>query len=121
MPVSRTRTTAWSPTASTVSSMRPPSSEYLALLFSKFDTTWASRPGSPSTSTACSRKRNLQDVFPGFDQRTADLDGQRHHGLQVNRFHLEVDLAMAHARYVEQVVNQPGQLLDLTLDHPVTS
>ena len=24
---------------------------------------------------------------------------------------------MAHARYVEQVVNQPGQLLDLTLDH----
>ena len=24
---------------------------------------------------------------------------------------------MAHARHVEQVVNQPGQLLDLTLDH----
>ena len=63
MPVSRTRRTAWSPIASTVSSMRPPSSEYLALLFSRFDTTWASRPGSPSTSTACRGSETFRTCF----------------------------------------------------------
>ena len=56
-------------------------------------------------------------MFPGVNQRTAHLDGQRDHVLEVNPFHLEVDLAVGHARDVEQVVNQPGQLLDLTLDH----
>ena len=59
----------------------------------------------------------MQDVFPGVDQRTANLDGQRDTSLEVNGFHLEVDLAMSNAKNVEQVFNQPGQLLDLTLDH----
>ena len=62
-------------------------------------------------------KGHIQDVSPGVDQGTADFDGRRNHGLHVHLFHLEVDPAVAHARYVEQVVNQPGQLLDLAVDH----
>ena len=39
------------------------------------------------------------------------------HRPQVERFHLKVDLALADARDVDQVVHQPGQLLNLTIDH----
>ena len=46
--VSRTVTTASPPCRSAVSQMRPPRSVYLAALFRRFATAWASRVGSAS-------------------------------------------------------------------------
>ena len=55
-------------------------------------------------------------MFPGVDQGRLISIARATTAVQVSRLHLEVDLAAAHARDVKQVVNQSGQLLDLTLD-----
>ncbi len=48
MPLSRTRTTACSPTRAALSSIRPPGFVYLAAFVSRFANTCVSRTESPS-------------------------------------------------------------------------
>ena len=62
-------------------------------------------------------ERDSQVHFPRVDERTTALDGPRHHIRQVHSLLLEVDLTLADPGDVEQVIHQPGDLLDLMLDH----
>ena len=61
----------------------------------------------------------LDDQFlpPGFDVGTADFDGVFHHGVQVNIRQLQLDFVVGDAAEVEEVVDQPGLKLDITLNH----
>ena len=60
MPLSRTRSTASSPSRSAVSQMRPFASVYLAALVRRLPTTWASRTGSASRSRDSFGSRTLK-------------------------------------------------------------
>lgn len=51
------------------------------------------------------------------DEGATALDGPRRHVRQVHELPPEVDLSLADPGDVEQVVHQPGDLLDPVLDH----
>ena len=51
------------------------------------------------------------------DERTAGLDRRGDDLGRVDRLDLELDLAPRDARDVEQIVDQPDELLELAADH----
>ena len=61
--------------------------------------------------------RYCQLVPLPFDERTSGFHGAADESRQVDDFLAQLDLAPADARHVEQVVDQPGHVLDLALDH----
>ena len=62
------------------------------------------------------RQRHHQLLAARVDQRPRGLDRARDHRGEVDRLALQRDLAARDARDVEQVVDQPRQLVDLALD-----
>src|SRR5271165_2735644 len=55
-------------------------------------------------------------MFSSLDAGPADFDRPSYHGPQVERFDSKFDLALADACDVKQIVHQPRQLLNLTID-----
>jgi len=65
-PVSRTVMTAWAPHRSAISQMCPSRSVYLAALFKRFVTAWASRIGSASSLIGVSGRTRVNSWPPAF-------------------------------------------------------
>ena len=116
MPRSATRTIASGPSCAIVTLIWPPSSWNFAALLSRFATTWVSRTRSPETRTAVSGTLEGEIVPSGLDQRPAGLDPRTHHRDEIERLRLELDLPARDPGDVEQIVDEPGQLIDLSLD-----
>ena len=115
MPLSRTLTTAWPCSTCIATCTLPPSGVYLLALLSRLLTTCCSRAASPCTHTgfggSCQRQR-----LPAADQRRAlHFDALRQQRAQLQRRGLQDDLALADARHVEQLVDQPRQLPHLAI------
>lgn len=53
-----------------------------------------------------------------IQQRLDHLDGLSDDACQLERSLLELNAALGDARHIEQIVHEPGQVIDLTLDHP---
>ena len=116
IPVSRTRTTASSPSFSTVSPMFPPRSMYLAALFKQIGQDLG-QPGRVAFEPqGFGRLGNSQAVPAAFDVRAGDLDGIGDHVRQLDALRLEIDLATADTGDIQQVIDQSGQMLDLAFD-----
>ena len=120
MPVSRTRTTASSPSRPASSSIRPPGSVYLAALFSRLARTCSSRAASASRGIGLVGQR--RPTARGGGTRSA-AGPSRRRGRRPSRRSTrplaELDLAAADPGDVEQVVDQPGEVPDLPLgDRP---
>ena len=97
--------------------IRPPWLVYLAALFSRLAKTCVSRTGSPPTdigssaSSMVSSWRMLSST--GRLVSIAALTIAR----QIERFLLDVDDPARDARHLEQVVDEPDQVMDLPLHH----
>jgi hypothetical protein len=62
------------------------------------------------------RQRDLHPVLASPDERPRRLDGMVDDGTQIDQLPPQNDPACGDAGHVEQIVDQPGQLLDLALD-----
>ena len=73
------------------------------------------------TASRCSdfarRRVRLAFLPPLGDERTARLDSMREHRGQLGRLLLQQNLAARDARYIQQVVHQPAQVLNLAFEH----
>jgi hypothetical protein len=56
---------------------------------------------------------------PRVDQRPGTLDSSGHDGRQVHALGLKLDLTTGDPTYVQQVIDQPDQGFDLSLDNIV--
>ena len=117
MPLSRTRSTAMSPSRSAVSQMRPPGSVYLAAFVSRLPTTWASRTGSASSSSDSDGRRTLNSMPLGVHERLHRLDRTGDDRGEFDPLPAEFDLAPHDPGHVQQVVHQPDEMLHLPLHH----
>ena len=117
-PLSRTRTTASSPSRATVMRTRPPVSVYLAALFSRFTTTCSSRPGSPSTHSGSVGSSRENSCRRASRSGRADSAARFMTARRSTRSLREPQLPLGDAADVEQVVHQPDHLLHLPLDDP---
>ena len=97
--------------------MRPPVSVYLAALVRRLTTICSSRVGSASSRKRPRSSETVELVLPLLDERA---DRSRRHwsriGASVDELLAELDLAAGDPGDVEQVVDQPGEVLDLPLD-----
>ena len=117
MPRSRTEMTTSSPSFRAESRMCPPFSLYLAALFRRFTTTCSSRVGSTFDPEVPAVDRELERVLPLLDERPRPW--RRHSsriGVRSSTSRLQLDLAAADAGDVQQVVDEPRQVLHLPGD-----
>ena len=61
--------------------------------------------------------RDREFVAPFLDERAAGFDGAIHHRRQLDPLLAEFDLASGDAGHVQQVIDQPGHLVYLPVDH----
>ena len=118
MPLSRHRDLGFAGRASprATMSITPPSSVYLAALFSRLAITCARRAKSPRSITGTVGQLLVIWCRRSFDERHAR--SRRACSTTARRSSdstCERDLALVDARHVEQVVDEPRQLVDLAL------
>ena len=89
---------------------------YLAALVSRFETTWLEPRRVAVHAQAAPRHVDRQRVGALLEQRAGHLDRLRDHLGELDELGLQLDLAARDARDVEQVVDQPRQVVDLALD-----
>ncbi len=121
MPLSITLMTTSEPVSRAASSIRPPSGVYFAALFKRLERTWASRAGSTSSTTGCWGSERCKLVPVIVKQRPACLDRQLDDAIELDQLFLEDDRSAGDPGNVEQVVDDPGHVLDLfgdDLDRP---
>ena len=117
MPLSRTRTTACSPSDATLTEMLPPASVYLDALLIRLERICANRVGSASTiagsgasvTSICWRAASMSGrvVSQRTVDRCADVDALAH----------EAHPVLLDARNIEQIVEQTRQVRNLPVDH----
>ena len=90
---------------------------YLAALLRRLAITWARRRGIGVQRQRSRRERHGQLLPLLDDHRAADLHRFEEQGAEFEALLAELDLALADARYVEQIVEQALHVLDLTRDH----
>ena len=114
MPESRTLRTASSPSHSAVSQIVPPGSVYLALLVQQVaQPPCESRVRSASSVIARFRNGDRQLVARGIDRGACGFDGVADDLGKLHAGPLEVELVLADARHVKQIVDQPNQMAEL--------
>ena len=96
--------------------MRPPASVYFAALVRRLTRICSSRIGSASSRRPPLIERDAQLVLPLLQERADGLDGTADDRREVERLLPEADLPPGDAGDVQQVVDQPGEVLHLPLD-----
>ncbi len=115
-PLSVMVATAWAPSRAMRAEIELPGGEYLALLLSRFANTCAMRVASASMKNASRRRAHVQRVPPGFDERPARLDGHAQGDGEIQLLFAQFQAALRDARNVQQVVDEPHELLQLALE-----
>ena len=116
IPSSRTVITASPFSARAERPIRPPCSVYLAALCSRLPTICSSRTGSAWTRSGSAGGETVSSWRRAVEGRPVRLDGALEDGFDVDHLAGEVDLAAGDPGDVEQVVDQPGQVLGLAVD-----
>ena len=117
IPVSSTPMTTSSPSRRASRQIRPPGSVYLAALSSRLARTCSSRVGSASSRSSSSGTPTLSSWPRSSISGAGRGDGLAHDRGQVHDLLAKLDLAQADPGDVHQVVDQPGQVLDLPVHH----
>ena len=105
------------PPAPAVRQMRPPGSVYLAALFSRLASTWASRTGSASTHSGSGGSATSSSCWRASMSGRLVSTARATTAATSTGSLRKLDLAAGDARHVQQVVHQAGQVLHLPLHH----
>ncbi len=63
------------------------------------------------------RKRQLQPVSLNFNERLDRLHCAGDHRRQLHRFSAQLDLAPHHSGHIQQIIDEPHEMMDLPLHH----
>ena len=118
IPVSRIAMAIWLPTRRAETVIRPPSLVYLAAFVRMFTSTCSSRNGSASTRNPLLSIVRFSSCFRCSSSGRTVLDRARDHGRKVHQLLAQRDPAAGDAADLEQVVDQPREVLDLA-EHDV--
>ena len=96
--------------------MRPPGSVYLAALFSRFTTTCSRRVGIRIEAHGLLGESNRELVLPLVHEVADARDRSGNDRPELQRLQANLDLAQRDSGDIEQVVDQAGEVLDLSID-----